>query len=381
MDFKFLINKKIGIFCNHTAVNRNDNHILDLIGKNPNIFVKAIFEPEHGIWGMDDKRAKLLGNERIDPVSGAKVFNLLERSLYPPDWVLKDLDLIVVDIQDTGARYTTFIASISKLFESASKHKIPIIILDRPNPVGGVIIEGPLPRPNYQSFEAYHLLPIRHGMTIGEILLMVNEMGWVKDLKRVQLSIIPVVNWDRSNYLDDTKLPWNKPAPYIYNMNSLLMYSGMDLLRGTNINVGFGTDSPYLVFGAPWLAAAFFKEKLDMLELPGLSFEVIEYRPKGSIFNNRIPKYNGKACSGIKIIVNDKTKVKPVETATSIIALIERLHPREFRWAANGYIDKLFGSNQLRVFIAQKKPPSHFSPQYMHDEIEFSKFRNKFLLY
>ena len=381
MDFKFLINKKIGIFCNHTAVSRNDNHILDLIGKNPNIFVKAIFEPEHGIWGMDDKRAKLLGNERIDPVSGAKVFNLLERSLYPPDWVLKDLDLIVVDIQDTGARYTTFIASISKLFESASKHKIPIIILDRPNPVGGVIIEGPLPRPNYQSFEAYHLLPIRHGMTIGEILLMVNEMGWVKDLKRVQLSIIPVVNWDRSNYLDDTKLPWNKPAPYIYNMNSLLMYSGMDLLRGTNINVGFGTDSPYLVFGAPWLAAAFFKEKLDMLELPGLSFEVIEYRPKGSIFNNRIPKYNGKACSGIKIIVNDKTKVKPVETATSIIALIERLHPREFRWAANGYIDKLFGSNQLRVFIAQKKPPSYFSPQYMHDEIEFSKFRNKFLLY
>ena len=218
MDFKFLINKKIGIFCNHTAVSRNDNHILDLIGKNPNIFVKAIFEPEHGIWGIDDKRAKLLGNERIDPVSGAKVFNLLERSLYPPDWVLQDLDLIVVDIQDTGARYTTFIASISKLFESASKHKIPIIILDRPNPVGGVIIEGPLPRPNYQSFEAYHLLPIRHGMTIGEILLMVNEMGWVKDLKRVQLSIIPVVNWDRSNYLDDTKLPWNKPAPYILSL-------------------------------------------------------------------------------------------------------------------------------------------------------------------
>ena len=148
---------------------------------------------------MDDKRAKLIGNQRVDPVSGAKVFNLLKRSLYPPNWILKDLDLIVVDIQDTGARYTTFIASISKLFESASKHKIPIIILDRPNPLGGVIIEGPIPRPNYQSLEAYHLLPIRHGMTIGEILLMVNEMGWVKDLKRVDLSIIPIVKIGRAH--------------------------------------------------------------------------------------------------------------------------------------------------------------------------------------
>ncbi len=166
MDFKFLKNKNIGLFCNHTAVNRNNTHLLDLIGKNKTINIKAIFEPEFGIWGVDDKRAKLIGGERIDPVSGAKIFNLLKRSLYPPDWILKELDLIVIDIQDTGSRYSTFIASITKLFESASKHRIPVIILDRPNPIGGVKIEGPLPRTNFQSFEAYHLLPIRHGMTI-----------------------------------------------------------------------------------------------------------------------------------------------------------------------------------------------------------------------
>ena len=167
MDFKLLKNKNIGLFCNHTAVNRNNTHLLDLIGKNKTINIKAIFEPEFGIWGVDDKRAKLIGNERVDPVSGAKIFNLLKRSLYPPDWILKELDLIVIDIQDTGSRYSTFIASITKLFESASKHRIPVIILDRPNPIGGVKIEGPLPRTNFQSFEAYHLLPIRHGMTIG----------------------------------------------------------------------------------------------------------------------------------------------------------------------------------------------------------------------
>ena len=381
MDFKFLKNKNVGLFCNHTAVNRNNTHLLDLIGKNKTINIKAIFEPEFGIWGVDDKRAKLIGGERIDPVSGAKIFNLLKRSLYPPDWILKELDLIVIDIQDTGARYSTFIASITKLFESASKHRIPVIILDRPNPIGGVKIEGPLPRTNFQSFEAYHLLPIRHGMTIGEILLMVNEMGWAKDLMRVELSIIPIVNWERNQYLDETSLPWKKPVPYINDINSLIMFSGMDLLRGTNLNVGFGTKSPYLIFGSPWLASSFFKEKLDMLNLPGVSFEEIEYRPKGSMYYNRVAKYNGRSCSGIKINVIDKNLVKPLETATSIITLIERLHPREFQWAAHGYIDKLFGSNQLRLFVAQKKPPSYLSPQYMHDEIEFSKFRNKFLLY
>ena len=381
MDFKFLNNKNIGLFCNHTAVNRNNIHLLDLIGKNKTINIKAIFEPEFGIWGVDDKRAKLIGSERIDPVSGAKIFNLLKRSLYPPDWILKELDLIVIDIQDTGSRYSTFIASITKLFESASKHRIPVIILDRPNPIGGVKIEGPLPRTNFQSFEAYHLLPIRHGMTIGEILLMVNEMGWAKDLMRVELSIIPIVNWERNQYLDETSLPWKKPVPYINDINSLIMFSGMDLLRGTNLNVGFGTKSPYLIFGSPWLASSFFKEKLDMLNLPGVSFEEIEYRPKGSMYYNRVAKYNGRSCSGIKINVIDKNLVKPLETATSIITLIERLHPREFQWAAHGYIDKLFGSNQLRLFVAQKKPPSYLSPQYMHDEIEFSKFRNKFLLY
>jgi len=330
---------------------------------------------------MDDKRAKLIGSKRVDPVSGARVFNLLKRSLYPPDWIMKKLDIILIDIQDTGVRYSTFISSITKLFESASDNDVPVIILDRPNPLGGQKISGPLPREEYQSFEAYHLVPIRHGMTIGELLLMVNEMGWAKDLKRVDLKIVPMANWKREQYMDDLQLPWKKPAPYIKDLYTLIMYAGMDLLRGTNINVGFGTELPYLRFGSPWLATKFFKEKLDMLDLPGITFREVSYRPKGSPNFNRIPKYNGKSCSGIEILISDKKLVKPLETATSIITLISQLHPREFKWEGNGYIDKLFGSNQLSLFVAQKKPPGYLSPLYMHDEIEFSKFRKTFLLY
>ena len=190
-----------------------------------------------------------------------------------------------------------------------------------------------------------------------------------------------MANWKREQYIDETQLPWKKPAPYIKDLNTLIMYSGMDLFRGTNINVGFGTDTPYLSFGTPWLATKFFIEKLDMLNLPGVKFKEVEFRPKGSPYYNRVPKYNGRQCSGIEVSISDKKLVKPLETATSIITLISQLHPREFKWEAHGYIDRLFGSNQLRLFVAQKKPPGYLSPQYMHDEIEFSKFRDTFLLY
>ena len=155
----------------------------------------------------------------------------------------------------------------------------------------------------------------------------------------------------------------------------------MDLFRGTNINVGFGTESPYLRFGSPWLATKFFIEKLNMLKLPGVQFKEVVFRPMGSPYFNRVPKYNGRSCSGVEIFVTDNKMVKPIETATSIITLISQLHPREFSWEKQGYIDKLFGSNLLRLFIAQQKPPDYLSPQYMHDEIEFSKFRKTFLLY
>tara|TARA_B100000949_G_C14287445_1_gene455115 strand:+ start:2727 stop:4034 length:1308 start_codon:yes stop_codon:yes gene_type:complete len=381
MDFRILENKTIGVLCNQTAVNRNGRHLLELIGTHSNIEVAAIFEPEFGLWGIDDKRTKLIGNDRIDPVTGAKIYSLIERSVYPPDWIMSELDIVLIDIQDTGVRYSTYVPSITKFLESASDHEVSVILLDRPNPLGGLKIEGPLPRTEYQSYEAYHLLPIRHGLTIAEIIIMVNEMGWVKDLKRANLMIVPMANWTRDQYFDDTKLPWKKPAPYINDLHTLLMFSGLDLFRGTNINVGFGTDHPYLWFGSPWLATGYFSEKLDRLKLPGVEFKEVTYRPVGSPYYNRVPQYDGRSCSGLEIIITDQDLVKPVETATTIITLMNQLHPREFQWRGHDYIDKLFGSDMLRVFVAQKKPPSYLSPQWMHDEMKFSEFRKSFLLY
>lgn len=381
MDFNPIRNKTITILGNHTAINRNGKHLLDLLMEFPDVKVLSLLAPEYGIWGLDDKRAKLIGKNQIEPMHSAKIIDLFNRYVYPPDWLLNEIDLILVDFQDTGIRYSTFIATMSKVFESASDKNIPVILLDRPNPIRGDIIDGPVPRTEFQSFEGYHLFPIRHGLTLGEAAIMINEMGWVKDSKRINLTVIPMANWNRKSWFDETKLKWQNPIPFLRNLNTLLAYAGMDLFRGTNMNVGFGTDSPYLTVGAPWLVTSFLLEKLNDMELRGVSFKEVKYRPRGSVYYNRVPEYDGKSCSGIQLTITNRNEFDPLATATSMMFLIHRLHPKEFRWKEDGYIDKLFGTDLLRITAAQGKPSDHLPSQWAKDVYKFSEFRHPFLIY
>ena len=381
MDFKPLEGKSIALFTNQTALNRNGDHILDLLKNIPNVKVSFLLAPEHGIWGINDSRSKLIGREQVDPLHGAPIIDLFNKYVYPPHWVIDNIDLILVDIQDTGSRYSTYMATISKIFESASEKRIPVMVLDRPNPIRGDIVNGPVPRTEFQSYESYHLFPIRHGLTLGEASILINEMGWVKDLKRVDLTVVPMANWDRSMWFEDTRIPWRNPTPFLTDQLNLLAYTGMDLFRGTNMNIGFGTDTPYLVVGAPWLVTSFLLEKLNELGLSGVEFKDVKYRPTGSIYHTRIPKYDGQSCSGIGLEITDKNQFNPLVTATTIMLMIHKLHPREFKWELDGYIDKLFGSDMLRVTAAQKKPPDHLSAQWAQDVYKFSEFRQPFLIY
>ncbi|MBT3589767.1 MAG: DUF1343 domain-containing protein [Candidatus Marinimicrobia bacterium] len=381
MDFKPLRGKNIGILCNQTSVNHNGKHILDLLKPFEDIDVSVLFSPEYGLWGSDDKRIILNSGHEIDPVHGARIIDLFERYKVPPKWAISKLDYIIVDIQDTGVRYSTFMTSITKLMETASDHKVPVMILDRPNPIRANTFDGPIPRPEYQSFEAYHLVPIRHGLTIGEYAILVNENGWVRELKRVDLHIIPMANYKRNMSFGDTKLPWINPTPFLKDVESTLMYAGMDLFRGTNINVGFGTDKPYLRFGSPWLSNRYLKEQLDNLNMPGVSFKLLKYKPMGHEGKKKVPQYDQSFCSGIEIQITDPATCNPIIVGTSILLLIERIHPREFQWIGNGYVDKLYGSNFFRIFAAQKKPPSHLPSLWMHDILKFSTFRNTYLIY
>ena len=193
MDYRPLKGRSIAVLCNQASVDRNGRHILEILNDIEDVDVKYIFLPEHGLFGTDDDRLRMIGDKSFDPVTGARIVDLWGRYIKPPRWVLDDVDIVLIDIQDTGVRYTTYITTISKIMESCSDFDVPILLLDRPNPIRGDRVDGPVVRTAYQSFESYHLVPIRHGLTVGEFALMVNEMGWVKDLARANLVIIPVV--------------------------------------------------------------------------------------------------------------------------------------------------------------------------------------------
>ena len=381
LDFSPLQGKTVALLCNQTAVNRKGEHILDILAVE-NIKVQSIFSPEFGLFGDGNDRIKLnTEGKNIEPITGAVIYDLFGEFVYPPDESLNSVDLILINIQDTGVRYSTFITTITKIFETASQKNIPVLILDYPNPLRGDIVDGPVVRPEYQSFEGYHLVPVRHGLTVGEFLIMVNEMGWAKDLARVNLTVVPMANWKRNYWFSQTELPWIQPAPDIHTLNSLFAYSGMALLKGTNLNIGHGTDKPYLRLGAPWISGKHVLEKLQLLDLDGVHFTAIKYKPSHRQGMTIIPQYHNEFCNGIELEITDWNKFNPLETATSIIITIQKLYPREFQWAPNDYIDRLYGSNVLRTFVAQKKPADYLPPLWFHDVMRFSEFRKRFLIY
>ena len=381
MDFKPLYDKSIGVFTNQTAVNRKGVHLLDLLKSHSKINVEVIFTPQFGLFVDQNERFKIEGKENFDPIHNARIVEVFGRNVKPPEWSVKDLDLILIDLQDTGVRYSTYLATITKILEVASEWRIPVIVLDRPNPLRGDRIDGPVVREKFQSFEGYHLIPIRHGMTIGELSVMANEMGWIKDMKRANLTIIPMANWRRSYWLDKSEHPWISPHPNIRDIRANLSYVGFGLLEGSNLNDGRGTDRPYMRAGAPWLSGFHLAEKLIKLDLPGVEFRVVEYIPRKRPADKAIPLHVNKVCNGVDILITDPNRFDPLATATSIMILANQLYPKEFKWDELNRIDMLFGHSQLRLFAAQGKPANYLPPLWLKDVLKFNEFRQKFLLY
>lgn len=212
-------------------MNRNGRHILDLLKDQDDIEIYVILTPQYGLFGDQENKTKILGKVEKDPNTGARIVNLLDRFVKPPEWTIRDVDVVLVDFQDTGVRYSTYMTTLTKILEVASKLLKPVIVLDRPNPLRGDRMDGPVMRTAYQSFEGYHLVPVRHGLTVGEYALMVNEMGWVKNLQRAELTVIPMANWQRSMWSDETDLPFIALGPGLVDVESSLAYTGMNLLK------------------------------------------------------------------------------------------------------------------------------------------------------
>ena len=381
MDFKPLYGKTIGVFTNQTAVNRQGTHLLDLLKAHPKIDVEIIFTPQYGLFAQQNERFKIQGDQKFDPIYNARIVEVFGRNVKPPEWAMRGLDLILIDIQDTGVRYSTYVATTTKIMEVASEWNTPVILLDRPNPLRGDRVDGPVVRPQFQSFEGYHLVPIRHGMTIGEMAIMANEMGWIKNLKRVNLTVIPMANWKRAYWLDKSEHPWVKPQPKIKSLRTNLAYVGFGLLEGTNLNDGRGTSRPYMRAGAPWLSGSHLVEKLTALNLPGVEFRIVEYIRRKRPEDRMVPMHVNKVCSGVDIYITDANRYDPLATATAIMVLAYQLYPRQFQWDGLNRIDMLYGHSQLRIFAAQGKPANYLPPLWLKDVLKFNEFRQQFLLY
>ena len=381
MGFEPLKGKRLAILINHRSINRRGEHLLDLLSRNRSDFdIRIIFTPQFGILASGTQEVKIMhGGE--DPWFGAPVKQLWGRDFRPTRRDLKDVDFILVDIQDPGIRFLSFITTVTKVMEAAAQLDIPVMILDRPNPLNGINVDGPVVHPHYQSFLGYHLVPVRHGLTVGEYTILVNETGWIRQSARVDLIVVPMRNWKREMWLDETGFMQMSFVPGVENVSTLLSLVGMGLLSGTNISAGLGSDGAYMQLGAPWIFSKQIIRSLEKHKLPGVRFTAVTFTPDSvsSLIAN--PLYRGENCHGVRLHITDRDSFSPIHTAAACLSIISHHYPRRFRWIGDNYIDKLYGHDYLRIFIAQERDIMKLPATWSKDVINFSKFRENFLLY
>jgi uncharacterized protein YbbC (DUF1343 family) len=287
-----------------------------LLAAAPRVKLAAIFTPEHGLTG--DANTEVPHGR--DPITGLPVWSLYGSTRRPNGGMLRGLDLVVFDIQDVGVRYYTYLTTLVYVMEEAARARIPVLVLDRPNPINGRVVEGPLMDPDLGSFTAPHPIPVRTGMTIGEFARMVAMERKIP----VSLTIVPLEGWERGRWFDETGLPWVNPSPNIRSVTQALLYSGLGLLESTNVSVGRGTERPFEVVGAPWLDPHRVSEDLNALRLSGVSFEPVVFTPSSDI-------YMAVPCGGVRVVVTDREAIRPVTVGLAIARTLRSRHRDQFR--------------------------------------------------
>ena len=336
--------KKIGLVTNHSGVDKygKPNYLKFIDQKN--IDLKIIFSPEHGLFGEGAAGQKL---EYSQIENMPKIVSLYGKNKKPNLKDLEEIDLIIYDVQDVGARFYTYITTLGYIMEAAAKTNIKVVILDRPNPINGNVIEGPVLNIQNQSFVGNYPIPIRYGLTIGELAKMIIGEKWINSFP--DLIVIPAKNWSRKMWYDETGLNWTKPSPNIPNINTALIYPGLCLLEATNINEGRGTKKPFKRFGAPWINNRALATKLNEKNLPGVEFKAVTYIPTDIDGVAMNPKYKNQICNGVEIIVKDRNRYQSVKTGIAIISQIASDYPNLFE-ISEKRMKKLWGINDLSIF-------------------------------
>ena len=362
--FSQLAGRNVGLITNQTGINREGISNIQLLHDASGVNLLAIFSPEHGLFGKLD--IPLIENSE-DSLTGIKVFSLYGSTRIPTSEMLTGIDTLVFDIQDIGTRFYTYISTMGHAMQAAAENNIRFVVLDRPNPINGITISGPVLDQGRQSFVGFHRLPVRHGMTTGELARMFKaELRLELDLVIIQLE-----HWHRAGYFDATGLKWVNPSPNMRSLPEAILYPGIGLLETTNLSVGRGTDTPFELIGAPWLDGNMLARKLRLLKLPGVRFDAIEFTPESS-------KFEGELCSGISIHITDREQFKSVRTGLEIALQLRRLYPQI--WEIDAY-DRLLGSEATLEAIRQGLPFSKIEAIFSDGLLEFAFRRSQYLIY
>lgn len=362
--FAPLEGQRIGLITNQTGIDREGRATHRLLFDASNVDLVALFSPEHGFRGALDQSD--IGDS-ADPGTGLGVFSLYGATREPTAEMLDGIDTLVFDIQDIGTRFYTYVSTMGLAMRAAAKHGVRFFVLDRPNPVNGLSVSGPVLDEGRQSFTGFHRLPVRHGMTVGELALMFRQELGID----VDLEVVRIVGWRRDMYFDETGLPWVNPSPNMRSLAQAINYPGIGLLESTNLSVGRGTDTPFEHLGAPWLDGEALARELNALNIPGVRFEPTRFTPAAS-------KYAGEACSGIRVHVTDRDVFDPVRMGIEIALALRRLHPEEWDFRA---MDRLLVDEKTLEGIEAGHDYAKIRAGYAAELLDFRERRAQFLLY
>jgi uncharacterized protein YbbC (DUF1343 family) len=361
--FARLKGRKVGLVTNHTGRAVDGTPTIDLLFKADGVKLVALFSPEHGIRGDVDEKV----GDTVDAKTGLPVYSLYGERRKPTAETLKGVDTLVYDIQDIGCRFYTYISTLGLVLEAAKEHGLRVVVLDRPNPIGGVAVEGPVRDAGRSSFVAFHELPLRHGMTVGELATLFNMERGLK----VELDVVRATGWRRRDFFDQTRLTWRNPSPNMRHLTAALFYPGIGILETTNVSVGRGTERPFEWLGAPWIDGRRLAAELARRELPGVRFVPVSRTPSSST-------HKGKECGGVDIIAIDWEKVRPVRLGLEVAATLRALYPKE--WDTKN-LDRLLVHKATYEGLVAGKAFAELERGWEPDLAAFRKRRAAALLY
>jgi uncharacterized protein YbbC (DUF1343 family) len=357
----------IGLLTNNTGLDAQGKRTIDVLAAAPGIKLAAIFAPEHGIFGAQDD---LKVDNTTDAVTGVPVYSLYggtDAKKRPSVDILKTLDAVVFDIQDAGARFYTYPATLGYLLEAAAQANTEVIVLDRPNPVNGSFVQGPMSQGDMLNFNNYYPIPLRHGMTLGELAQFYNTEKKIG----ARLRVVPMHGWLRGDWFDSTGIVWVNTSPNLRSVNEAELYPGVAIIEGTNVSVGRGTDTPFEVMGAPWIDPRVFSDYMNARLIPGVRFVPITFTPVSGPYQNQL-------CKGVNVIVTDRTVLDAPQMGIELAAALKKLYPDNWKIER---ILALLANRQVYDALANGDDPRTIAQGWQEDLDKFRELRTKYLLY